>query len=199
MWPHAEATLHWIDRYGDGDGDGFVEYQRQAANGLVHQGWKDTSTAIFHADGALAPCANALCEVQEYVYAAQRAGAALTTAWGRTDRAAELTHQAEALRERFERAFWCEELSTYALALDGDKQPCRVQTSNAGQCLFTGIASPEHARQVARTLLAPASFVSGTLFAPLHTLLHQDVTSPTRLACCDILRTMQSRAQCLLS
>src|SRR5262249_57879495 len=66
--------------------------------------------------------------------------------------------QAEALRERFEQVFWREELSTYALALDGDKRPCRVQTSNAGQCLFTGIASPEHARWVARTLLAPASF-----------------------------------------
>ena len=69
-----------------------------------------------------------------------------------------LTRQAEALRERFEQAFWCEELSTYALALDGDKRPCRVRTSNAGQCLFTGIVSPERARHVARTLLAPESF-----------------------------------------
>ena len=62
------------------------------------------------------------------------------------------------MRERFEEAFWCEELSTYALALDGDKRPCRVRTSNAGQCLFTGIASPERARHVARTLLHPESF-----------------------------------------
>ena len=77
---------------------------------------------------------------------------------GHTERAPELTRQAEALRERFEEAFWCEELSTYALALDGDKRPCRVRTSNAGQCLFTGIASPERARRVARTLLAPESF-----------------------------------------
>ena len=78
--------------------------------------------------------------------------------WGTTERAAELTRQAEALRERFEQAFWCEELSTYALALDGDKRPCRVRTSNAGQCLFTGIASPERAGRVARTLLSPESF-----------------------------------------
>ena len=158
LWSHVEAALHWIDRYGDQDGDGFVEYQRQSAHGLVHQGWKDTTTAIFHADGSLAHGPIALCEVQGYVYAAQRAGAALATALEKVDRAAELTHQADVLRERFEQAFWCEELSTYALALDGDKRPCRVQTSNAGQCLFTGIASPEHAQQVARTLLAPALF-----------------------------------------
>ena len=37
-----------------------------------------------------------------------------------------LAAQAESLREKFEAQFWCEELSTYALALDGAKQPCRV-------------------------------------------------------------------------
>lgn len=77
---------------------------------------------------------------------------------GYADRSAELTRQAEALRVRFEQAFWCEELSTYGLALDANKKLCRVRTSNAGQCLFTGIASPEHARRVARTLMAPESF-----------------------------------------
>jgi glycogen debranching enzyme len=158
LWPHIEAALSWIERYGDRDGDGFVEYQRQAAQGLGHQGWKDSDTAIFHAHGALARGPIALCEVQGYVYAAQRAGAALATALGRVDRAAVLRQQAAVLRQRFEQAFWCEELSTYALALDGDKRPCRVRASNAGQCLFTGIASPEHARRVAQTLLAPASF-----------------------------------------
>jgi glycogen debranching enzyme len=33
-----------------------------------------------------------------------------------------------------------------------------VRSSNAGQCLFTGIADPEHALRVARTLLGPESF-----------------------------------------
>jgi glycogen debranching enzyme len=41
---------------------------------------------------------------------------------------------------------------------DGDKRPCQVRTSNAGQCLFTGIVSLERARCVARTLLRPESF-----------------------------------------
>jgi glycogen debranching enzyme len=158
LWPHVEAALGWIDRDGDRDGDGFVEYQRQSADGLLHQGWKDSDNAVFHADGTLAQGPIALCEVQGYVYAARRAGAALAAVLGRAERAEELTRQAEALRERFEEAFWCEELSTYALALDGRKRPCRVRTSNAGQCLFTGIAHPDRARRVARTLLSPESF-----------------------------------------
>jgi glycogen debranching enzyme len=158
LWPHLEAALIWIDRYGDRDGDGFVEYHRQSTGGLLHQGWKDTDDAVFHADGRLARGPIALCEVQGYVYAARRAGAALAAVLGHGRQAAELAQQAEALRQRFEQTFWCEELSTYALALDGDKRPCRVRTSNAGQCLFTGIASPARARRVARTLLSPESF-----------------------------------------
>lgn len=158
LWPNLEAALDWIDRYGDRDGDGFVEYDRQSADGLLHQGWKDSDDAVFHADGSPACGPIALCEVQGSVYAARRAGARLAAVLGRTERSAELKRQAGALRERFEAAFWCEELSTYALALDGDKRPCRVRTSNAGLCLFTGIAGPERARRVARTLLGPDSF-----------------------------------------
>jgi glycogen debranching enzyme len=158
LWPNIEAAIEWIDRYGDIDGDGFVEYQRQSADGLVHQGWKDSDDAIFHANGSPALGPIALCEVQGYVYAAQRAAAVLAEELGYPHRAVELTDQAESLRARFEQAFWCEELSTYALALDGQKRPCRVRASNPGQCLFTGIASAERARRVARTLLAPDSF-----------------------------------------
>jgi glycogen debranching enzyme len=124
----------------------------------MHQGWKDSDEAVFHADGSLAQGPIALCEVQGYVYAARRAGAALAAVLGLTERAAELERQAAALQEGFEQAFWCEDLSTYALALDGDKRPCRVRTSNAGQCLFTGIARPERARRLAQTLLAGESF-----------------------------------------
>jgi glycogen debranching enzyme len=158
IWPHLELALQWIDRYGDRDGDGFIEYFRHSPKGLVHQGWKDSHDAIFHADGSLAQGAIALCEVQGYVYAARRRAAELASMLGNTDRARELEQQAQALQKRFEQAFWCEELSTYALALDGDKRPCCVRTSNAGHCLFTGIASPEHARSVAQVLLREDSF-----------------------------------------
>ncbi|MGO8747787.1 MAG: glycogen debranching N-terminal domain-containing protein [Thermoguttaceae bacterium] len=158
LWPSVEAALQWIDRYGDLDGDGFVEYQRRSVHGLLHQGWKDSDDAIFHADGSSAQGPIALCEVQGYVYAARKAGAALAAVLGRVERATELAQQAQELQERFEQAFWCEDLSSYALALDGEKQPCRVRASNAGHCLFAGIAGPERAQRVAETLLGPDSF-----------------------------------------
>jgi glycogen debranching enzyme len=158
LWPNIQAALHWIDTYGDPDGDGFVEYQRKNAEGLVNQGWKDSYDSIFHEDGRLAEGPVALCEVQAYVYGAKRHAAALAAALDHSAAAATLSHQADALRERFEAAFWCDELATYALALDGAKQPCRVTSSNAGHALLTGIAAPERAALVADTLLGTSCF-----------------------------------------
>jgi glycogen debranching enzyme len=158
LWPNLEAALSWIDTYGDRDGDGFVEYARRSSTGLGNQGWKDSHDAIFHADGRLAEGPIALCEVQSYVYGARCAAAELAGVLGKARRGEELWQQARALRERFERTFWCDDLDTYALALDGAKQLCRVRTSNAGQCLLTGIASTDRARRVAETLLSPDSF-----------------------------------------
>src|SRR6266849_6557665 len=114
--------------------------------------------AIFHRDGALAEGPIALCEVQGYVYLAKRRAAELATALGQLRRGAELALEAQELQQRFVRAFWCEELSSYALALDGSLRPCRVLSSNAGQCLFTRIAPPEHARRIAETLLGTSMF-----------------------------------------
>jgi glycogen debranching enzyme len=158
IWPNLEAALRWIEIHGDVDGDGFVEYSRRADTGLLHQGWKDSDDAIFHADGSLARGPIAVCEVQAYVYAAWRAGAALASALSRPEQAAQFAARADSVRDRFDDAFWCDELSTYALALDGDKQPCRVRSSNAGQCLFSGIAAPDRAERVGRTLLQPDLF-----------------------------------------
>jgi glycogen debranching enzyme len=158
LWPNVRAALNWIDSDGDPDCDGFVEYHRQSANGLVNQGWKDSGEAVFHADGSLAQGPIALCEVQGYVFAAKQHAASLARALGEGDTAARLESEAEILRQKFEAAFWCEELSTYALALDGEKRPCRVIVSNAGHALFTGIASPERAVQVAATLMRIGSF-----------------------------------------
>lgn len=158
LWPSIEMALEWIDRWGDMDGDGFVEYSRRSAHGLIHQGWKDSDDAVFHADGTLAEGAIAPCEVQAYVYAAKTAAAALADRLGKAELAERLRHEARTLQERFEEAFWCEDLGTYALALDGDKRPCRVKSSNAGQCLFSGIVAPERARRVAETLLHHDSF-----------------------------------------
>jgi glycogen debranching enzyme len=158
IWPNVERALAWIDDYGDIDGDGFVEYTRRSKLGLVHQGWKDSHDAVFHADGTSAEGPIALCEVQGYVYAAKLAAAGLAELFGDDARARHLAKQAKTLLQRFEESFWCDELSTYALALDGRKQPCKVRTSNAGHCLFSGIASSEHARRIAATLTHETSF-----------------------------------------
>jgi glycogen debranching enzyme len=158
LWPNVERALSWIDIYGDADDDGFVEYASQAKQGLIHQGWKDSHDSVFHADGTLAHGPIALCEVQGYTFAARRAAAAIASALGYTARAEALRQQAETLRKHFEATFWCEDLSTYALALDGRKQPCRVRTSNPGHCLYTGIVSTERAYRTAATLTSELTF-----------------------------------------
>ena len=158
LWPSIELALEWIDRYGDRDGDGFVEYARRTSRGLRQQGWKDSEDSVFHADGRIADGPIALCEVQAYVYAAKRGAAELCEVLGRTAQAAKLRDQAETLRQKFEAAFWCEDLGTYALALDGNKKPCRVKTSNAGHCLFARIADPERARRVCDQLMSHELF-----------------------------------------
>jgi glycogen debranching enzyme len=160
LWPAIDAALRWIDGPGDPDRDGFVEYQRATDQGLQNQGWKDSYDAIFHADGSLAEGNIALAEVQGYVFAGKQLAARCALRLGLTDKAAQLDAEARALAERFEKAFWCEELGTYAMALDGDKQPCRVRSSNAGQLLFTGIIREDRARRVAADLMRP-DFFSG--------------------------------------
>jgi glycogen debranching enzyme len=158
LWPNAQAALNWIDTYGDRDGDGFVEYHRQTNSGLSNQGWKDSQDAVFHGSGEFAQGPIALCEVQAYVYGARCHAAVLAAAQGLHSEATRLREQAEALRLAFEDKFWCEELSVYAIALDGAKQPCRVVSSNSGQVLLTGIADPARARRIADTLLGPSCF-----------------------------------------
>lgn len=158
IWPNVERALHWIDHYGDRDGDGFVEYYRATPEGLAQQGWKDSHDSVFHANGELARGPIALCEVQGYVYAAKRGAARMAVALDRMDLADQLTREAELLRRRFENAFWCEEIGTYALALDGEKRPCKVRTSNPGHCLYAGIVSQDRAERVAATLLDTQSF-----------------------------------------
>src|SRR5215216_951354 len=160
LWPAIEAALDWIDGPGDSDGDGFVEYARATEQGLANQGWKDSIDAVFHADGRLAEGPIALAEVQGYVFAAKQVAARCARRLGHAELASKLEADAVRLAEKFEAAFWCPELETYALALDGAKQPCHVRTSNAGQLLFTGIARPERASLVADGLLS-ARFFSG--------------------------------------
>ncbi len=158
LWPAIDRALEWIDRYGDLDGDGFIEYARLSPDGLVHQGWKDSHDAVFHAGGELAEGGIALCEIQAYVYAAWRGATTLASVAGQPARAAEYAQRAAAMAERFDAAFWNEALGTYVLALDGAKRQCAVRTSNAGHALFTGIATRSRAGAVTRALMSPEGF-----------------------------------------
>ena len=158
LWPNILAALGWMDGPGDRDGDGFVEYHRQTSEGLANQGWKDSYDSIFHADGTLAIGPIALAEVQGYVYAARRAAAGIARRLGHGEQADALDGQAARLQAAFEAAFWCEDIGTYAIALDGMKRPCRVRASNAGHLLLTGIATLEHGQQVAAQLLSRPFF-----------------------------------------
>jgi glycogen debranching enzyme len=159
LWPNLLAALSWMEHAGDADGDGFLEYARHSENGLVQQGWKDSNDSVFHADGTLAEGPIALCEVQGYAYAAWRGAAELAELRKDAVNAREWHARAERLRARFDESFWCDELGTYALALDGHKRACRVRSSNPAHCLFTGIvASPERAARLAETLMRDTSF-----------------------------------------
>src|SRR3990170_7830406 len=160
IWSNLCAALAWIDGSGDPDGDGFVEYARMTERGLANQGWKDSFDSVFHADGSSAEGPIALCEVQAYVFAAKQGAAEIARALGESAMSERLLSEAEALRQRFEAQFWLDDLGCYALALDGQKQPCRVLSSNAGHALFAGIASPERAARLAR-LLTEKRFFSG--------------------------------------
>jgi glycogen debranching enzyme len=153
LWPHFERALDWIERYGDRDHDGFIEYARETPRGLVNQGWKDSHDAIFHADGRIATPPIALVEVQGYLYAARRGMAHLARRLGKVAQAHDLLRQAAELEAAFHRAFWMEEQGFFALALDAEKQRCEVITSNPGHCLYTGIVRREIAPRVVSRLM----------------------------------------------
>ena len=158
LWPNIIAAVDWMQESGDLDGDGFIEYARRSESGLVQQGWKDSQDSVFYEDGTLAEAPIALCEVQGYAFAAWRGAARLAAIRGHRALADEWQARAERLRARFEESFWWEERGTYVIALDRDKRPCRVRSSNPGHCLFAGIVSPDRARRVAETLMSESSF-----------------------------------------
>ncbi len=158
LLPHADRALEWIERYGDRDGDGFVEYQRATDRGLVNQGWKDSWDAINFASGRLAEPPIALCEVQGYVYAAYMARAHFAREAKDEEADRHYRDKAARLKSAFNKHFWLEDKGYPAVGLDGDKRPIDSLTSNIGHCLWTGILDPPRARKVAARLMSPEMF-----------------------------------------
>jgi len=151
----ALAALEWIDKYGDRDGDGFVEYERRNAHGLENQSWKDSGDSQRFHDGSLAKTPIAPVEVQGYVYDAKRRMADLAReVWRDRDLAARLEREADELRRRFDAAFWIPERDGYyALALDGDKRQVDALSSNIGHLLWSGIVPPERVDAIVDRLM----------------------------------------------
>ncbi len=158
MMPSLQAALQWIEKDGDKDGDGFVEYIRHSDKGLFTQGWKDSYDSVFHEDGVLAEPPVALCEVQGYAYAAYRAMAFLNEQFGSPGETGRLQEKADDLFRRFNDTFWDEALGGYVMALDGGKKPCRVKSSNMGHLLFSGIVPEERAGKIVNLLMSPEFF-----------------------------------------
>ncbi|MGH7918422.1 MAG: MGH1-like glycoside hydrolase domain-containing protein, partial [Candidatus Dormibacteraceae bacterium] len=159
LWPNVEAALEWIDRYGDRDGDGFVEYSRHSRFlGVRNQGWKDSRESLMWAKDEPAPLPAALVEVQGYVYRAKAGLARWCRQTGRQDLARRLEEQAQDLRRRFDDRFWMPDAGFYAQALDGQKRQVPSVTSNPGHCLWSGIVGRERAALLAQRLVAPDMF-----------------------------------------
>ncbi|HXM55413.1 MAG TPA: glycogen debranching N-terminal domain-containing protein [Candidatus Dormibacteraeota bacterium] len=158
LLPNVRRALEWMRVFGDGDGDGYIEYSGRAGAGLRNQGWKDHFDAIQFADGRLAEGPIALCEVQAYQHRALLDAADLLEAAGDVAEAAALRKRAAALAARFQRDFWMEAAGFPALALDGAKRPVDAIASNAGHVLWAGILTPEQQAATARRLLEPDLF-----------------------------------------
>jgi glycogen debranching enzyme len=148
-----ERCLHWIDHYGDLDGDGFQEYKTFSSYHYENVGWKDASDAVVYADGSQVKQPKGLCELQGYVYDAKCRMAEIFQALGDEARARQLLEQAETLKRRFNEQFWMPDEGCYAYGLDPEKKQITAVASNAGQCLWSGIADHDKAAQVAKRLL----------------------------------------------
>ncbi len=155
----AERCLDWIDRYGDLDGDGFQEYKTRSSLGYHNMAWKDAGNAVVWPDGSQVGLPIGTCELQGYVYDAKRRMAEIYTVLGESARAEQMRAEAEALKQRFNDVFWMEEEGAYGYALGGpEKRLVRSVASNAGQCLWSGIAPPDRAERMIARLLAPDMF-----------------------------------------
>ncbi|HEY9639429.1 MAG TPA: glycogen debranching N-terminal domain-containing protein, partial [Coleofasciculaceae cyanobacterium] len=150
-----EQALAWIEKYGDFDQDGFVEYQTRSPLGLQNQGWKDSGDAIVYPAGTQVEAPIALCEVQGYVYNAWKDAAMIYDWMGEADQAKSLRHKARELYHRFNDCFWMEEEGFYCLGLDSNKQQIRSITSNPGHLLWSGIVPKDRADRLVKRLFQP--------------------------------------------
>ena len=148
-----DGCLNWIDHYGDLDGDGFQEYKTFSTPGYNNMGWKDAANAVVYADGSQVKQPKGLVELQGYVYDAKMRMVEAFQVLGDEDRANALKKEAETLKRKFNKVFWMEDEGCYAYGLDPDKKQITTIASNAGQCLWSGIADQDKAERTVHRLL----------------------------------------------
>ena len=153
----ANAALEWIDRYGDLDGDGLVEYRRRSPQGLETQGWKDSADGVPDHAGEPLAAPVALVEVQGYVIRAKRQMARLFELDGDGGRAERLRAEAATVEAQLEQ-FWIEEPGCYAIGLDAGKRPGSALTSNQGHLLWADAVTEERARCIRDVLMGDDMF-----------------------------------------
>jgi len=158
MRPSLTAALNWLIEYGDMDGDGLIEYRRKTEKGLLNQGWKDSGDAMAHADGTLAQAPIALVEEQGYAADAFRRAASLMRLLADSEQADRLTECSSDLMRKMEQSFWLAENQYYAMALDRDKRPLAVMSSNPGHLLFTHTIQDQRTRHVVTKLTGHGLF-----------------------------------------
>jgi glycogen debranching enzyme len=158
LMPAARDAADWCERFGDPDGDGFLEYDTRSSGGVKNQGWKDSDDAVVDERGKVVANPIASSELQAYWYAGLQQTAVAAAAAGDVGYATELVRRARALKRRFNEAFWLEDLGVYAMGLDAQKQPIRSIGSNDGHLLASGIVPPDRGRRLAKRLMEPDMF-----------------------------------------
>jgi glycogen debranching enzyme len=157
-WGPMRRVLDWAREDGDPDGDGYIDYLTHSEHGPRHQAWKDSDNAVVDEEGRQVNAPFASCETQGYYMAALQFMAAFALVMGRKKEAVSLWREAGALKKRFNRDFWLEEEGYVAFGLDAEKRPVRVLTSNAAQCIATGIVADEHLPRLVRRIFEPDLF-----------------------------------------
>ncbi|MFW5736447.1 MAG: glycogen debranching N-terminal domain-containing protein [Halanaerobium sp.] len=158
LLPHIKKALNWINKYGDKDEDGFVEYESSPEIGYEVKVWKDSQDSMRHRDGSIAESPMAVSEVQGYIYRAKRDLIPILDRLNEEELKEKLEIEIKSLKDKFTKEFWLYDQDFYALALDRNKEKVASITSNIGQCLWTGIIPQEKAENIVKRLVAEDMF-----------------------------------------
>ena len=158
LLPAAYAALDWIDRFGDLDNDGFLEYSRRSPKGLLNQAWKDSWDSYMRPDNTISPPPIAPVEVQGYVYDAKYRMASLLRNLGDSSRAEKLRKEGAELARHLDKTYWMPDRNYFAMALDGEKKQLKCIASNPGHLLFSRAVTRDRSRAILKRLMREDMF-----------------------------------------